>query len=107
MPTFFRRHLFLMIGMLSLGLWFLAAESGAGGPVLQGPLFILIAPMYIAWLAETAMLVAIAGPFIPPGPIGTVVSLLNFGAGLAPYILADYIRNRRRNVAAVQSLNLK
>jgi len=107
MPTFLNRHLFLTIGLLSLSLWYAAAESGASGPALRGPLFLLIAPMYIAWLLATAILVAIAGPFIPPGPIGALVSLINFAAALAPYVLADYIRNRRRNVAAIQSLNLK
>lgn len=106
MRTFLRRHLFLMIGLLSLSLWYLAAEYGGGAPALRGPLFVLIAPLYLAWLVETPILAAIAG-FIPSGAIGAVVSLITFGAGLAPYVLADYIRNRRRNVAAIQSLNLK
>jgi hypothetical protein len=104
--TFLRRHLFLMIGILSLSLWYLAAESGAGGPALRGPLFVLIAPVYLAWMVESAILAAIAG-FMPAGPIGTAVSLITFASGLAPYVLADCVRNRRRTVAAIQSLNLK
>jgi hypothetical protein len=93
MRRIFRRHLFLLIGLLSLGLLFL--PSGLG----RGPMQVLIMPMYLVWLGWTMAEVAIVGPYGVhgvPHAIGVVVSGLGILAGLAPYALADYVLERWR-----------
>jgi hypothetical protein len=57
--------------------------------------------MTIGWQVVTAI-VAIAAPSVHGGVIGLILSILNYTAGLAPYILADHIRNRRRGVESLQ-----
>ncbi|HXB72655.1 MAG TPA: hypothetical protein VNY05_30745 [Candidatus Acidoferrales bacterium] len=101
-----RRRLFLLIGPLTLGLFFLvAALDGAGetrlAGALAGPMRVLIVPMYLVWLVLTMALVALAGPGGLPGPFAAVLSGIGFLAGLAPYALADYVLDRWRR-AAVQ-----
>jgi hypothetical protein len=99
-----RRRLFLLIGLLTLGLFFLvAALDGAGETRLAGALAglmrILIVPMYLVWLVWTMAYVAIAGPGPHSGPLAAVLSGLGFLAGLAPYALADYVLDRWRRHA--------
>lgn len=97
----FRRHLFLLIGLLTLGLFFLVAALDRAGKVeaahtLAGPMRVLIVPMYLVWMLLTMAYVTIAGPFGPPGPFAALVSGISFIAGLAPYALADYVIDRWR-----------
>jgi hypothetical protein len=93
----FRRHLFLLIGLLTIGLFVPLTALG-------GPLAILmrvpIAPMYLVWLLATMGRVAIAGPGRLPGPFEPILFLFTFFAGLAPYALADYVLDRWRHNAA-------
>jgi hypothetical protein len=98
----FRRHLFLLIGLLTLGLFFpVAALGGEIGfaHALAGPVRILIVPIYLVWLLLTMALVAIVGPHGLPGPFAVVWSGFSFFAGLAPYALADYVLDRWRRAA--------
>ena len=99
----FRRHLFLLIGLLTLCLFFLVAGLDRAGKsetahALAGPMRVVIVPMYLVWMVITMALVAIVGPVGLPGPFGAVVSGIGLVAGLAPYVLMDYILDRlRRN----------
>ena len=99
-----RRHLFLLIGLLTLCLFFLVAAFDRAGKaetayVLAGPMRVLIVPMYLVWLVTTVAQVAIVGPSGLPGPVAVVLVGIRFGAGLAPYILADYVLDRWRRAA--------
>jgi len=95
----FRRHFFLLIGLLTLSLFFLVEGlDRAGKPetahVLAGPMRVLIVPMYLVWLVITMAYVAIVGPVGVPGPFAAVVWGITMVAGLAPYALADYVLNK-------------
>jgi hypothetical protein len=96
-----RRHLFLLVGLFSLGLFFLVAgldragQSGAAAklaPVMR----VAIVPIYIVWLLLTIVVVKIFGPGGPPMMFSPTIMLVEFIAGLAPYVLLDYLINRRR-----------
>uniref|UniRef100_Q01VZ9 Transmembrane protein n=1 Tax=Solibacter usitatus (strain Ellin6076) TaxID=234267 RepID=Q01VZ9_SOLUE len=96
-----RRHLFLLIGLLTLCLFFLVAGLDRAGKsetahALAGPMRVLIVPMYLVWMLITMAVVAVVGPVGVPGAIGTVVSGIGLAAGLAPYVLVDYILDRLR-----------
>ena len=96
-----RRHVFLLIGVLSLCLFFLVAGLDRAGKVeiahaLAGPMRVLIVPMYLVWLLLTVAQVAIAGPVGLPAPFAAIVSGIDLVAGLAPYALMDYVLDRRR-----------
>jgi len=99
-----RQHVWLLIGLLSLGLFFLVAGlEGAGkgeaAHALAGPMRVLIVPMYLVWLAISMAQAAIAGPVGLPGPLRAVVSGISLVLGLAPYALADYVLDRWRRAA--------
>jgi hypothetical protein len=99
-----RRHLFLLIGLLTLCLFYLVAGLQAAGKretaeALAGPIRVLIVPMYLVWMLLTMALVAIAGPRGLPAPYGFIVSIIGLVAGFAPYILLDYVLNRLRRPA--------
>src|SRR5258708_1905487 len=90
----FRRHLFLLIGVLTLCLFYLvAALDGAGkretAEALAVPMRILIVPMYLGWMLLTMANVAMPGPHGLPAPFAAIVSGISFIAGLAPYAIAD------------------
>ena len=100
----FRRHMFLLIGLLTLGLFFLVAGLDSAGKretaqALAGPMRTLIVPMYLVWMVIAMVQVAIAGPVGLPSPFGVVVSGIGMAAGLAPYALADYLIDRWRQAA--------
>jgi hypothetical protein len=100
----FRRHLFLLIGLLTLCLFFLVAaldRAGRGETVqaLAGPMRVLVVPMYLVWTVITTAQVAIVGPNRLPGPFGAIVSVISLVAGLAPYAFADYVLDRWRQAA--------
>jgi peptidoglycan/LPS O-acetylase OafA/YrhL len=90
-----RRHVFLLAGILTMGLFFLVAGLNNTG-ALAAVMRVLIVPMYLVWLLLTVVLVAIFGPGGMPQPFAEVMSVISFAAGLAPYVLADYLLNRRR-----------
>ena len=95
----FRRHLFLLIGLLTLCLFFLVAALDRAGKsetahALGGPMRVLIVPMYLVWMVITIAQVAVVGPEGLPGPLGVVVSGISLVAGLAPYAFADYVLDR-------------
>jgi hypothetical protein len=92
-----RRHLFLLIGVLSLSLFFLVAALDRAGKAgvaqaLAGPMRVLIVPIYLVWMLITIAHVAVAGP----QPFATIVWVFSMVAGLAPYALVDYIIDRLR-----------
>ena len=100
----FHRHLFLLIGLLTLGLFFLVAGLDRAGKsetahALAGPMRVLIVPMYLVWMGITIAQVAVVGPVGLPGPFGAVVSGISLVAGLAPYAFADYVLDRWRQAA--------
>jgi hypothetical protein len=73
----FRRHLFLLIGLLPLCFFCLAAGHDRAGKretanALAGPLRVLIMPMYVVWLLFTVAQVAIAGPRGLPAPFAKI-----------------------------------
>jgi hypothetical protein len=96
-----RRHLFLLIGVLSLSLIFLVAALDRAGKAgvaqaLAGPMRVLIVPIYLVWMLITIAHVAVAGPHGLPQPFATIVWAFSMVAGLAPYALVDYIIDRLR-----------
>jgi hypothetical protein len=94
-----RRHLFLLIGLMTWALFFLVAALGGESSFAQTAarlMRLLIVPMYLVWLLVTMILVAIFGPGGPPAPLGPVVFVFDFFAGFAPYVLADYALARWR-----------
>ena len=100
----FRRHLFLLIGLLTLSLFLLVAGLGRAGKretaeALAGPMRGLIVPMYLVWMLLTMAQVAIAGPRGLPAPFGAIVSIIGLVAGLGLYALLDYVVNRLRRAA--------
>jgi hypothetical protein len=101
----FRRHLFLLIGLLTLCLFFLVAGLDRVGKTetaqaLAGPMRVLIVPMYLVWMVITMVLVAVSGPAGLPGPFGVIVSGVSLALGLTPYVFADYFLDRWRQAAA-------
>jgi hypothetical protein len=104
----FRRHLFLLIGLLTLCLFFLVAGldragKGEAASALAVPMRVVIVPMYLVWLVFTMAEVAILGPKGLPGLFGVVVSCIGLTAGLAPYAFVDYLLERRRRAAKRKS----
>jgi hypothetical protein len=101
---FLGRHLFLLLGLATLALFFgvEAREHGgynAAAAELARPLRILIIPMYVVWLLFTMLNAALLGP--APSSHGltwlaTMISLSGIGAGLMPYLLIDYLIARWR-----------
>jgi hypothetical protein len=100
----FRRHLFLLIGLFTLGLFFLVEVLNRAGKcetanVLAGPMRVLIVPMYVVWVMITMAQALISGPGDLPGPFRAVLFGMKLAAGLAPYAFADYIFHRWRQTA--------
>jgi hypothetical protein len=67
----FRRHLFLLIGLLTLCLFFHVAGldragKGEAAHALAGPMRVLIVPMYLVWMVTTITQVAIIGQLVRP-----------------------------------------
>ncbi len=90
-----RRHVFFLLGVFTMGLFFVVAglnDTGALAAVMR----VLIVPMYLVWMLLTMLLVAIFGPSGVPRPFAEVMSVISFAAGLAPYALADYLLSRWR-----------
>ena|SRR2546425_956522 len=100
----FRRHLFFLIGLLTLCLFFFVEGLERAGKsetahALAGPMRVLIVPMYLVWLVATIVQVTIVGPVGLPGPSQALVSGINLVAGLAPYAFADYVIDWWRRAA--------
>jgi hypothetical protein len=104
-PLFVRRHPFLLLGLLTLGLFFSVgaltrtghAEAAAAA---AGPLRVLIIPMYVVWLPFTMLNVAVTGPDGSPAAVARLIWICGLVAGLAPYALADHLLARRRRARA-------
>ena len=99
MRRLFSRHLFLLIGLITCGMFALVAALGGESGfahVMAGPMRLLIVPMYLVWLLMTVIVVAVFGPGGPPAMIGPVLLIFDLVAGLAPYLLADYALDRWR-----------
>jgi hypothetical protein len=94
-------HLFLLVGILSLSLfWAVAALDQVGetgmAQTLAGPMRVLIVPIYLVWMLIVIVQVALAGPHGLPQPLATLVWIFSMAAGLAPYALVDFILSRVR-----------
>jgi len=101
----FHRRPFLLIGLLTLCLFFLVAGLDRAGQsnaaqALAIPMRVLIVPVYLVWLLMSMALVAVFGPGGLPGPFGVVVSGVSFALALTPYFFADYVFHRWRQAAA-------
>ena len=99
MPQFVRRHPFVLLGLLSLCLFFsVDALSRTGHTATAAaaarPLRVLIVPMYAVWLPFTMLSVAVAGPNGVPGTVARLIWMCGLVAGFAPYTLADYMLAR-------------
>ena len=97
----FRRHLFLLVGLLTFGFFLLVAALERAGKADTAaafaiPMRVLIIPMYLGWLGATMATVAIAGNAPAAGVLRGILSVIGLAAGIAPYVLADYIRRRLR-----------
>jgi hypothetical protein len=73
----FRRHLFLLIGSLTLCLLCLLEGLNRAGKretaeALAGPMRVLIVPMYLVWLLLTVAQVAMTAPHGLPAPFATM-----------------------------------
>ena len=104
MRNAFRRHPFLLIGLLTLCLFHLAEGLNRAGKTeiaqaLAVPMRVLIVPMYVVWLLLTMAQGAIAGPRGLPAPFATIVSIIKLVAGLGPYALLDYLLAHLRRAA--------
>jgi hypothetical protein len=100
----FRRHLFLLIGLLTLCLFHLVEGLNRAGKTelaqtLAVPMRVLIVPMYVVWLLLSMAVVAIAGPHSLPAPFSAIAPIISSLAGLGPYALLDYVLNRLRRSA--------
>lgn len=101
----FRRHLFFLVGLLTLCLFFFVegldrAGNSETAHALAGPMRALIVPMYLVWLVMIIAQVAVVGPAGLPSPFAAAVSGIIWVAGLAPYAFADYVLDRWRQAAA-------
>ena len=99
MRYLFRRHFFLLIGLLTLCLFHIVEGLNRSGKTefaqaLAIPMRVLIAPMYVVWLLLTMAVVAIAGPHSLPAPLSAIAPIISSLAGLAPYAFLDYLLNR-------------
>jgi hypothetical protein len=107
MGHFIQRRAFLILGLVTLAMFFLVrildeANRTESAIALSGPLRALIIPMYIVWLPFNILQVAIAGP-TPTGVhavLAWIIWIVSLVAGLAPYALADYLLRRWRRPPA-------
>jgi hypothetical protein len=96
------RHPFLTVGLVTLLLFFVVEglrDRGAtqAAQQLAVPLRFLIIPMYLVWLPLTMLYVALWGPGAASPHLGVAWAILQFIAGLVPYVAADYLLHRWRN----------
>ena len=97
---FIRRHPFLLLGLLTLGLFYIVEALNSAGhthaaAAAATPLRVLI-PMYVVWLPFTMLNVALLGPGGSPGGGARLIWMCGLAAGLAPYALVDYLLARWR-----------
>jgi hypothetical protein len=96
-----RRHLFVLIGFLTFGLFLLVGALDRVGKAelataLAVPMRVLIVPMYLFWLLMTIAMVALDKHVPLSGFVRGLLSGISFVVGFAPYVLADYVRARLR-----------
>src|SRR5260370_3872807 len=104
MRNVFRRHPFLLIGLLTLCLFHLVEGLNRAGKTeiaqaLAVPMRVLIVPMYVVWLLWAMAVVAIARPHGLPAPLSAIAPIISSLAGLGPYALLNYVLNRLRRGA--------
>jgi hypothetical protein len=91
-----RERPFLFVGILTFSLfviveWLNYCGATEAALALGGPMRWLIIPMYPVWLLFTVLLATVADSSKPPGVLASVLWIISLGAGLMPYVLADYL----------------
>ena len=89
-----RAHVFLLAGLVTLALFFVAERLGGLPDPLETVARLLIVPMYVVWLVFTTAEVLILGP--EPTAVAGGVWIASLIAGLAPYALLDHLVTRWR-----------
>jgi hypothetical protein len=101
LPLFVRRNPFLLLGLLTLSL-FLGVEAltrtghADTAAAVAGPVRVLIVPMYVVWMPFTILNAGVVEPDASTGELVRLIWISGLVAGLAPYLLADYLLARRR-----------
>jgi hypothetical protein len=95
---FLNRHLFLLLGIATLALFFTveALDRGGSGAAagLAQPLRVVIVPMYLIWLLFMMLNAALLGPALSQHGLtwlATIIWIAGMAAGLLPYALVDYL----------------
>ena len=96
---FIRRHPFLLLGLLTLALFFAVEGLDRAGHVhavaVAGPaLRVLIIPMYAVWLPFTMLNAALAASVGQSAAVAWLAWICSLVAGLVPYVLADRLLAR-------------
>lgn len=94
MRHFARRHPFLLVGLLTLALFFISQFARIERyPSIQfaldAILRALIVPMYLVWLLITALQVWLVGRADGADLLRWIFAAARLVAGLIPYVLAD------------------
>jgi hypothetical protein len=94
--SFIRRHPFLLLGLLTLTLFFAVEALNRAGytqvaAAAAAPLRVLIVPMYVVWLPFTMLNAALIGPDGTPSAVAPLIWTCGLVAGLGPYVLVDYL----------------
>ncbi len=84
-----RQHLFLLVGLFTLGLYASLSLVPALGPLVR----VLIIPAYVGWLAWTWLVISLTGPL--PSPLPLWVNAIGALVALVPYFGLDWLRHTR------------
>lgn len=99
------RHPFLLVGIFTVFLYFLVGVLVATGKnetakVLDVVMPVVMAPMALVWFAICPVLPTLIRGGGWHDQIGAAMLLfIMFAAGLAPYVLADYVLDRWRRAS--------
>jgi hypothetical protein len=105
----FRRHFFLLIGLLAIGLFYLLGELQRTGHfgaarALAGPIIVFLTPEYWVWGLVRRTELALFKPNGLTGLPDPLRMAIFAVAGLAPYALTDYVLGRLRKSMAGRRL---
>ena len=98
-----RSHPFLLIGLFTYAMFLTVealpreAHASSFAQAIMPLARRIIIPMYLGWLLVTIVAVQILGTH-PSAAAQSVIRLLQFVAGFAPYLLADALLRWRRSL---------